>query len=99
MALELLKNANVAAGMVLPGCQDTGATCDAARRSASQRPALTDCAFGAGTAIVQGKKGQHVWTDGNDAEALSRGVFDTYVKRNLRYSQVSVHQAASSQTR
>jgi fumarate hydratase class I len=36
---------------------------------------------------VQGKKGQHVWTDGNDAEALSRGVFDTYVKRNLRYSQ------------
>ena len=24
VALELLKNANVAAGMVLPGCQDTG---------------------------------------------------------------------------
>jgi fumarate hydratase class I len=43
----------------------------------------------AGTAIVQGKKGQLVWTEGNDAEALSRGVFDTYVKRNLRYSQAS----------
>jgi fumarate hydratase class I len=28
-----------------------------------------------------------VWTEGDDAEALSRGVFDTYVKRNLRYSQ------------
>ena len=40
-----------------------------------------------GTAIVQGKKGQYVWTDGKDEEALSRGVFDTYVKRNLRYSQ------------
>jgi hypothetical protein len=40
-----------------------------------------------GTAIVQGKKGQYVWTDGSDEEALSRGVFDTYVKRNLRYSQ------------
>lgn len=36
---------------------------------------------------MQGKKGQHVWTDGKDEEALSRGVFDTYVKRNLRYSQ------------
>jgi fumarate hydratase class I len=41
----------------------------------------------AGTAIVQGKKGQFVWTDGADEEALSHGVFDTYVQRNLRYSQ------------
>eukprot|EP00729_Bicosta_minor_P001224 gene1224-15380_t len=65
VALELLKNANVAAGMVLPGCQDTG------------------------TAIVMGKRGQNVWTDGNDAEALSLGVFNTYTKRNLRYSQVA----------
>jgi hypothetical protein len=65
VALELLKNANVAAGRVLPGCQDTG------------------------TAIVSGKRGQYVWTDGQDEEHLSRGVFDTYTGTNLRYSQVT----------
>ena len=42
-----------------------------------------------GTAIVQGKRGQYVWTDGNDEEHLSRGVFDTYTGTNLRYSQVA----------
>lgn len=66
VALQLLKNANIAAGMVLPGCQDTG------------------------TAIVLGKKGQYVWTtSGPDEEAISRGVFNSYVKKNLRYSQVA----------
>ncbi len=65
VALELLKNANIAANMVLPGCQDTG------------------------TAIILGKKGQNVWTNGNDEEALSRGVYNTYTSRNLRYSQVA----------
>ncbi|OON24055.1 fumarate hydratase class I, partial [Opisthorchis viverrini] len=65
VALELLKNANIAAGMVLPGCQDTG------------------------TAICMGKKGQYVWTDGRDAEAISRGIYDTYTSTNLRYSQVA----------
>ncbi|XP_012940821.1 fumarate hydratase class I, aerobic [Aplysia californica] len=65
VALELLKNANVAAGMVLPGCQDTG------------------------TAICMGKKGQYVWTNGNDGEAISRGIYNTYTKKNLRYSQVA----------
>ena len=65
MALQLLKNANVAAGMVLPSCQDTG------------------------TAVVMGKRGAHVWTDTEDEAAISRGVFDAYVKRNLRYSQVA----------
>ena len=40
-----------------------------------------------GTAIIVGKKGQQVWTDGNDEEALSRGVFKTYTEENLRYSQ------------
>ncbi|KAL5014412.1 hypothetical protein ScPMuIL_008682 [Solemya velum] len=65
VAMELLKNANVAAGMVLPGCQDTG------------------------TAICVGKKGQYVWTEGRDEEALSRGIYNTYTNRNLRYSQVS----------
>ena len=42
-----------------------------------------------GTAIVMGKKGQRVWTGGNDAEALSRGVHKTYTEENLRYSQVA----------
>ena len=65
VALELLKNANIAAGMVLPMCQDTG------------------------TAIVMGKKGQNVWTDGDDAQALSQGVADAYANLNLRYSQLS----------
>jgi fumarate hydratase class I len=40
-----------------------------------------------GTAIIVGKKGQQVWTDGNDEEALSKGVFKTYTEENLRYSQ------------
>lgn len=40
-----------------------------------------------GTAIIMGKKGQRVWTDGCDEEALSRGVYNTYVNENLRYSQ------------
>ena len=65
VALELLKNANIAAGMVLPGCQDTG------------------------TAIVMGKRGAFVMTNGNDEESLSRGVYDTYTETNLRYSQVA----------
>jgi fumarate hydratase class I len=65
VALEMLKNANISAGMVLPSCQDTG------------------------TAIVLGKKGQYVWTDGNDEEALSRGIFRTYTETNLRYSQMA----------
>ncbi len=65
VALELLKNANVAAGMVLPSCQDTG------------------------TAIVMGKKGQYVWTDGEDGKALSHGVYRTFTETNLRYSQMA----------
>ncbi|WAR15243.1 FUMA-like protein [Mya arenaria] len=65
VALELLKNASIAANMVLPGCQDTG------------------------TAICMGKKGQYVWTEGNDAEAISRGIYNTYTQKNLRYSQVA----------
>ena len=65
VALELLKNANIAAGRVLPGCQDTG------------------------TAIAVGYKGQQVFTTGNDAEALSRGIYDAYAQRHLRYSQMA----------
>lgn len=40
-----------------------------------------------GTANIVGKKGQQVWTGGNDAEALSLGVYKTYTEENLRYSQ------------
>src|SRR5581483_8392668 len=65
VALDLLKNACIAAGGVLPMCQDTG------------------------TAIVMGKKGQYVVTGGNDEEAISRGVYDTYLTSNLRYSQMA----------
>jgi len=65
VALDLLKNANIAAGGVLPMCQDTG------------------------TAIVFGKKGQRVWVDGDEEEALSWGVHRTYTETNLRYSQMA----------
>jgi len=40
-----------------------------------------------GTTIVIGKKGQQVWTGFSDEEALSRGIFNAYIKNNLRYSQ------------
>lgn len=40
-----------------------------------------------GTAIIHGEKGQQVWTGFDDAEALSRGVFETFTQDNLRYSQ------------
>lgn len=43
-----------------------------------------------GTAICMGKKGQFVWTNGDDYEAISRGVYNTYTSKNLRYSQVFV---------
>jgi fumarate hydratase class I len=42
-----------------------------------------------GTAIIMGKKGQQVWTGANDAEWLSRGVYECYTKENLRYSQTA----------
>ncbi|MVX35995.1 fumarate hydratase [Myroides sp. LoEW2-1] len=41
-----------------------------------------------GTAIVVAKKGENVYTGTNDAESLSRGIFETYQKKNLRYSQI-----------
>lgn len=41
-----------------------------------------------GTAIVIAKKGENVWTGANDAEALSKGIFEIYRDKNLRYSQV-----------
>ncbi|MFD4291883.1 fumarate hydratase [Rhodococcus sp. NPDC058505] len=63
VALDLLKNANIAAAGVLPMCQDTG------------------------TAIVMGKRGQHVLTPGDDDEAIARGVYDAFTRLNLRYSQ------------
>ncbi len=65
VAYDLLKNANIAAGGILPMCQDTG------------------------TAIIMGKKGRLVWTDGEDEGALSEGARDAYHTRNLRYSQLA----------
>jgi len=65
VARDLLQNACIAAGGVLPMCQDTG------------------------TAIVMGKRGQHVLTDGRDEEHIARGVYDAYTTLNLRYSQMA----------
>jgi len=42
-----------------------------------------------GTATIMGKKGEDVWTGGDDAEALTRGVWETYQTDNLRYSQTA----------
>jgi len=42
-----------------------------------------------GTATVMGKKGQQVWTGANDAAWISQGIYETYTKENLRYSQTS----------
>jgi fumarate hydratase, class I len=65
VAGDLLKNACIAAGGILPMCQDTG------------------------TAIVMGKRGQQVLTDGRDEEHIARGVYDAYTRLNLRYSQLA----------
>ena len=61
----MLKNANIAAGGVLPMCQDTG------------------------TAIIMGKKGRLIWTEGDDEAALAEGARDAYLRKNLRYSQLA----------
>ncbi|WP_411827905.1 fumarate hydratase [Luteolibacter sp. AS25] len=42
-----------------------------------------------GTATIIGKKGQRVWTDCDDSEFLTKGIYDTYTKENLRYSQTA----------
>ena len=65
VARDLLQNACIAAGGVLPMCQDTG------------------------TAIVMGKRGQQVLTDGRDEEHIARGIYDAYTRLNLRYSQMA----------
>ena len=55
-----------------------------------------------GTATVVAKKGQQVWTGtGKDEEWISRGIFETYQKENLRYSQtipLSMFQEVNSGT-
>ncbi len=65
VALDLLRNSQIASEGVLPMCQDTG------------------------TAIVIGKKGRFVWTDGTDNELLSQGIESTYRNDNLRFSQLA----------
>ncbi len=42
-----------------------------------------------GTAIVMGKKSEGILTAADDAEWISRGVYDAYTKLNLRYSQLA----------
>lgn len=42
-----------------------------------------------GTAIIMGKKGRRVWTDGSDEAALGEGARDAYFRKNLRYSQLA----------
>ncbi|WP_221030644.1 fumarate hydratase [Actomonas aquatica] len=42
-----------------------------------------------GTATIMGKKGQRVWTGADDAEWLSKGVYECYTTENLRYSQTA----------
>lgn len=42
-----------------------------------------------GTAIVIAKKGEQVWTNGNDAEFISKGIYETFKNKNLRYSQIA----------
>ena len=42
-----------------------------------------------GTATIVGKKGQQVWTGCDDAEFLSKGIYQTYIQENLRYSQTA----------
>ena len=42
-----------------------------------------------GTAIVKGKKGQFVFSGNGDEEAIARGVYNTYLTSNLRYSQMA----------
>lgn len=42
-----------------------------------------------GTAIVMGKRGQNVLTEGADEASIARGVYDAYTKLNLRYSQMA----------
>lgn len=53
--------------------------------AAGQLPSCQDT----GTAVVLGKKGQYVLTECDDAEWLSRGIWETYQQRNLRYSQLA----------
>src|SRR5438552_6948496 len=58
---------------------------NAVTAAAGELPSCQDT----GTAIVMAKKGQFVLTDGDDAEALSEGIWQTYQERNLRYSQIA----------
>ncbi len=42
-----------------------------------------------GTAIIMGKKGRLIWTEGDDEAALAEGARDAYLKKHLRYSQLA----------
>jgi fumarate hydratase, class I len=42
-----------------------------------------------GTAIIMAKKGDKVWTSGEDEESMSKGVYNAFLNNNFRYSQLS----------
>src|SRR5690242_5765853 len=77
VALDLLRNANVAAGGILPMCQDTGTAIVMGKR---------------GTQVISADgapDGEFAGARVSDEEALSRGVFNAYTRLNLRYSQLA----------
>jgi fumarate hydratase class I len=77
VALDLLKNAGVAAGGVLPMCQDTGTAIVMGKRGSQ---VLT---------VPGGPGGPFAGRAVSEEEAISRGVHDAYTRLNLRYSQLA----------
>jgi fumarate hydratase, class I len=77
VALDLLRNANVAAGGILPMCQDTGTAIVMGKRGTQVLAATGDPA------------GEFAGARVSDEEALSRGVYNAYTRLNLRYSQLA----------
>jgi fumarate hydratase class I len=73
VATDLLRNACVSAGGVLPMCQDTG----------------TAIVIGKRTEGVLTSRGQGPGADDSDEAAISRGVYQAYQELNLRYSQMA----------
>ena len=74
VALDLLKNAAIAAGGILPGCQDTGTAIIKGKKG---QFVFTANAAGIDAACI------------DDREAIAHGVYDTYLHSNLRYSQMT----------
>ncbi|MGQ0479504.1 MAG: fumarate hydratase [Pseudonocardia sp.] len=76
VATDLLRNACVSAGGVLPMCQDTGTAIVIGKRTE-------------GVLTGGGRGGRANYTDDTDEAAVSRGVYQAYQELNLRYSQMA----------